>query len=119
MVAVWLTGLYFGVCLLGSYLSQRLGVSFTICALKRFTGLPCPLCGGTRAALALLQGHLAQAIELNPLTVALYLLGPLALGLLYGPLRRCQPRLWRSKLLWVAVGLIVVANWCYLIRVGR
>lgn len=40
-----------------------------ICPFKGMTGLPCPLCGGTRAAHALLQGDLPRAIYLNPLAL--------------------------------------------------
>jgi hypothetical protein len=35
------------------------------CALKGATGLPCPLCGGTRATHALLHGDFARAAYLN------------------------------------------------------
>ncbi|HEY5741466.1 MAG TPA: DUF2752 domain-containing protein [Terrimicrobiaceae bacterium] len=36
-----------------------------ICAFQGATGLPCPLCGGSRAAQALLRGDLARALDLN------------------------------------------------------
>jgi len=36
-----------------------------ICAFKGTTGLPCPLCGGTRAAQALMRGDLSRALYLN------------------------------------------------------
>ena len=35
------------------------------CAFKSATGLPCPFCGGTRAAQALLRGELSRALYLN------------------------------------------------------
>jgi hypothetical protein len=37
----------------------------TTCAFKSATGLPCPFCGGTRAAQALLRGELSRALYLN------------------------------------------------------
>ena len=37
------------------------------CALFRTTGLLCPVCGMTRATVALLHGHPAVAFALNPL----------------------------------------------------
>lgn len=40
-----------------------------MCPFKNMTGLPCPLCGGTRAAHALLHGELGRAIYLNPLAL--------------------------------------------------
>jgi Protein of unknown function (DUF2752) len=35
------------------------------CVFKNATGLPCPLCGGTRATQALLRGDLSRALYLN------------------------------------------------------
>ena len=40
-------------------------LSLHTCAFKGATGLPCPLCGGTRAAQALLRGDLVRACYLN------------------------------------------------------
>ena len=37
-----------------------------LCPVHRFTGLWCPLCGGTRATRALLHGNLAEAVGYNP-----------------------------------------------------
>ena len=37
------------------------------CPLYGLTGLPCPTCGGTRAALALSRGDIVTAFSLNPL----------------------------------------------------
>jgi hypothetical protein len=37
------------------------------CGMRTLTGLPCPLCGGTRALLALSHGHPIEALLLNPL----------------------------------------------------
>ncbi len=38
-----------------------------LCGLRMLTGLPCPLCGGTRAAQAFLCGDFSRAFYLNPL----------------------------------------------------
>lgn len=35
------------------------------CVFHALSGLPCPLCGGTRAACAILHGDLASALRLN------------------------------------------------------
>ncbi len=40
------------------------------CLFHRITGLDCPLCGGLRAAHALLHGNVGEAFRLNPLFVA-------------------------------------------------
>ena len=39
------------------------------CLLHRTTGLQCPLCGGTRAVVALLNGHVIEAARLNLLGI--------------------------------------------------
>ncbi len=41
----------------------------TTCAIHAMTGLPCPLCGGTRAAKALMHGDVATALRLNALAL--------------------------------------------------
>ncbi|MFM8856166.1 MAG: DUF2752 domain-containing protein [Actinomycetota bacterium] len=38
----------------------------TLCPLSRWTGSPCPLCGGTRAALYLVSGQPFEAFQRNP-----------------------------------------------------
>lgn len=42
---------------------------FPACVFHKSTGLPCPFCGGTRAASALLHGDLGRSIYLNPLAI--------------------------------------------------
>jgi hypothetical protein len=44
------------------------------CPFHELTGLLCPLCGGTRAALRLLEGDLAGSLGLNVLLLPLGLL---------------------------------------------
>jgi hypothetical protein len=39
------------------------------CLFKHFTGIPCPGCGGLRAADRLLHGHAVDALLINPLSV--------------------------------------------------
>ncbi len=39
------------------------------CAIRSLTGLPCPLCGGTRATRALLHGDVNRALQLNALAL--------------------------------------------------
>jgi hypothetical protein len=46
------------------------------CPLRDLTGLPCPTCGGTHAAVALAQGRVGAALTANPLvTVGLVAFG--------------------------------------------
>ncbi len=41
----------------------------TLCVIRALTGVPCPLCGGTTAAVELGQGHLGAALAASPLLV--------------------------------------------------
>jgi hypothetical protein len=114
-----LVAAYGGVYLTASAWAIQNGRHFTICLLKNLTGLPCPFCGGTRAASTLLQGHLAAAFALNPGAVLLMLFA-LPGYLVYDKLLR--PRGWEKKLsrvFWVLALLALAANWTYLIIVGR
>ncbi|HWP44809.1 MAG TPA: DUF2752 domain-containing protein [Blastocatellia bacterium] len=49
------------------------GEYFTICSLKRLTGLPCPGCGLTHSFCALGRGRLAEGFAFNLLGPPLYL----------------------------------------------
>lgn len=60
-------GLLLGVAaLLGLVLSVRSGPA---CLLRAVTGLPCPLCGGTTAAVAVGRLDLRAALAASPLAV--------------------------------------------------
>ena len=111
---------YFALLFFAGFLSSRLGIALIFCPLKYLTGIPCPFCGGTRAALALLQGDLHQAVMMNPLAVGLMLLAPLG-ALLYW--RLIVPRGWKiaryKRLLLILLIAAIAANWVYLIMVGR
>ena len=37
-----------------------------VCPLRAITGIPCPLCGMTRACVAAVHGHLATSLAFNP-----------------------------------------------------
>jgi hypothetical protein len=47
-----------------------------LCPLRALTGLLCPLCGGLRAAHALMHGRMLEAVALNPFLFAAGSLGP-------------------------------------------
>ncbi len=109
----------YAVILLGVH---RLG--FIVCYFKLFTGFPCLTCGGTRAAVRLLQLDPAAALAMNPLvTVAGLLVGVWALADLVLLTRRRALRVELGpravRVLRVLVPLAVVANWAYLIAAGR
>ncbi len=69
----WRSALMLGwpLALLGAPLVLSLG-DLPLCGFKHLTGVPCPLCGGTRACAALADGNLLAAWQINPgLTVLL------------------------------------------------
>lgn len=86
-------------------------IPFLRCPLLMVTGLDCPFCGGTRATLQLLEGHLGTALDYNALwVVAVPLLAWLALA--WGVARMGGPRLPTLTLtprLLRAVGVALVA----------
>jgi hypothetical protein len=108
-----------GVILLGA---TRL--SIITCYFKLFTGFPCLTCGGTRAAVRLLRLDPAGALAMNPLvTVAAFLLAAWAAADVVLMTRRRALRIDLSPAavrgLRVLVPLAIVANWAYLVAVGR
>jgi hypothetical protein len=90
------------------------------CALRLHTGMPCPLCGGTRSAALAARGDWGRAALLNPAgpalllasaALALWVAACLAWGRAFG-LRRARRALDRSWMLAVMLGL-VLALWAY------
>jgi hypothetical protein len=93
----------------------------SLCVFANLTGTPCPGCGLTRAALALLRGDFAGATAIHPLIwICLPLLGALAgesaLSVLYGRhveliAPACRALGLRPDWLWSAACLSLVALW--------
>ena len=89
------------------------------CTFRRLTGLPCPTCGSTHAAVALLHGRLFAALAANPLVTILGV--AFALGGLIAPVwalaRGPVPAVSGRLPVWVRVLAVVVilVNWAYLI----
>jgi hypothetical protein len=50
-----------------------------VCPLRAITGVPCPLCGMTRACVAAVHGHLATSLAFNPAGVLVVLAALVAL----------------------------------------
>jgi len=64
-----------------SLFGAAIALNIPLCPFAILTRHPCPGCGLTRATLALLQGHLGEALHLHPLSVVV---SPLvAAGLVY------------------------------------
>jgi hypothetical protein len=94
-----------------------------LCPLHALTGVPCPTCGSTRAALALSHGDIAAALAFNPLVTlaavgafAVALLAPLWVAL-HGPVPKGD-HAGASRALRVAIAGALLVNWFYLIVHG-
>jgi hypothetical protein len=114
-------GVSFALLLLGPF-GERFTTNLPGCFFRSATGIPCPTCGGTRAALALARLDLAGAFHANPL-VCLALLFLVGGGLVAGGLALAGRGV-REPLrvpVWVRAGFLVLlaANWFFLIVDGR
>lgn len=88
------------------------------CPLRLITGVPCPGCGLTTAAVALVRGQLVAAWAANPaifgLAACVLVAGPLVVLRAAGVLS--PPRPWpsdrRRRMGW-AMGLLAMASWLF------
>lgn len=78
-----------------------------LCVVKRFSGLPCPGCGMTRAYLSLIHFKLQNAWYFHPL----FFLPPLIAGVVILRKQRLVATLYRNNFFWVALGLLVIIVW--------
>lgn len=96
-----------------------------ICPMRAISGWPCPTCGATRAALALVAGQPALALRMNPLLVVgllstiPYLAYAATVSVLRLPRLRVQVGATEARLVRVAAVSLVLANWAFLIADGR
>ena len=55
-----------------SFVLPANGLGIDLCGVHRFTGLPCPGCGLSRAFIAVADGELAEALAWNPFVAVLW-----------------------------------------------
>ena len=92
---------------------------FGSCTFRKLTGIPCPSCGTTRTALALLNFDSCGALTVNPLAtivaVVFIIGGGLALiwVLARGPIPTLELS-WSRRWTGAIIGVVLI-NWIYLI----
>lgn len=86
-----------------------------LCAFKHLTGVPCPLCGGTRVCAALAQGDVAAALQLNPGLLPVLALAALHSGLLLTEALsgRALGSPWALTLAWKLAGGFWLTSWLW------
>ena len=89
----------------------------TLCPLRAGTGIPCPGCGGTRSARALLQFDLPSALAHNPLLAfgALVVFATLGIRLLFGCTIDCALTQRQWGLLGIVCGTLILLNWAWVL----
>jgi len=94
------------------------------CPFKMLTGIPCPGCGGTRALMALLHGHIWEAIMTNPFSVLVILFAIIAPVWQFvdcyrntKTLQRAMTSKWPTPAL-ILIAVLVLANWIWNIYKG-
>ena len=125
----------------GKWSGHALGVSFLLisaagiyfwgprfpalpCPFKTISGIPCPGCGGTRAASSLLHGHAIEALETNPLSVLAVLFLACSFCWLSWDIARGTSTYWRlyrvpwSRPARVIAIAILLLNWAWNIYKG-
>ncbi len=93
------------------------GSDATLCMFRNATGVPCPACGSTRAALAVADGRPLDALAHTPLVTVAAVLGAAWLVMRVGFARQVKidlpPR--AALPVWTALAALLAANWIYVI----
>ena len=117
--AVALAASWLALVVLVLYLERTSGLEVNLCLMKRLTGLPCPTCGSTRAAEALLlDGRPLRAFLFNPLVATVIALAAAAMAgrVVFGRALRLNLTRRQMTVATILFVLLVVANWIYVIR---
>jgi hypothetical protein len=114
---VVVTGVWLAVVLGGAFWGVWQRHNVCLCPFKRVTGLPCPGCGATRAAVSLLQGDLSGAVAWNPLAMAALGVFVAVAALRVGAGRKVQVQLGPAQRKAALAGMVglFLANWIYVL----
>jgi hypothetical protein len=120
---LWAVGvclLWLGLGLTAVHLAGAAGQVAKLCLFRRVTHLPCPTCGVTRGAQAILRGDILAALTYNPLAFSILavVLAAFLLRLTIGRTVRVRATDRQRKWAWLAMALCVALNWGYLIVRG-
>lgn len=94
------------------------------CVFKAATSIPCPGCGGMRAAGSLFHGDIAGALAINPLSVLVIVFIVISAIWLFIDVVRGHDSYWKIyQIRWSRVGIIIaviliLANWVWNICKG-
>ncbi len=101
--------------------SRATSVRADLCPMHATTGLPCPFCGGTRAAFHLAALRPLDALAMNPLVAIALPLLALALALRFATARTitldapAPRRRAFTRGATLAAALLLLVNWAYLL----
>ena len=100
----------------------------TICIFKNLTSLPCPSCGTTRALALILNGQVADALEMNPMGIVTTLLFAICFSSVlrdsllgrtdFLVLWNKSEQLLKKKYLYLPLTGLILINWCWSIAKG-
>lgn len=85
----------------------------TSCPIRLGTGLPCPGCGITRAAILLLTGRWQQAWQMNPVIF------PIVLSALYYGMNRYFLNRKAGEMKWIIMGIVIMLLAVYILHMKR
>lgn len=119
----WMWAVAVGAALILRPLWLSLAGGLPACPFRTLTGIPCPTCGTTHAAIALLHLRIGAALQLNPLAAAAGIAFVVGGGLapLWALFVRRLPALPRPLPLpaRLAMAAALAANWLWVILANR
>lgn len=111
----WCASALFVLAVFAGYAAnQAIGAVGAVCPTRWLAGVPCPLCGGTRAVMGLLRGDVASAFRLNPLASLFVFAGALWTVLWLGLGRRLETTL-KAPVVTTLLLFALALNWAYVL----